>query len=375
MRPEPRQWLVLLALLAALPAAAHNRSVSYSTWTVEGTALQADLRLGRGELNRLGLDPRDPASPEAVSARVREGFAPVSADGACQPGRVHAQFAGSLVRVEARWHCPGPPIALRSAFLLDAVPGHLHLAQLRTPEGVRGPHALTAAQDRISLAADAPPRSPGFTRFLALGGEHILLGWDHLAFLVVLLLGAASLRQLAWRITGFTLGHSLTLALATLGAVRPPAVMVESFIALTIACTAAERLLAGTPLARQHAALMTGVLALAGGVMGALPPALVAAAVLLSLGAVDDARLDSLRTALFGLFHGFGFAGVLGELNAGQAVPALPLAGFNLGVELGQLLFVIPLWILMQRWPGLRSPGLAAAILALGSAAFLARIV
>jgi hypothetical protein len=376
MRAE-RLRLGLAALLCALglPAEAHNRSVSYSTWTVDGTVLQASLRLPGVELNRAGLHPQDPQMLDDLAARVRSGFTVHDGNAACAAEAASARRNGVDFIVDARWQCSGAPQWLSTRFLLDAIPGHLHLLQLRSDHGLHGPFALSAARPQIRLggaAVDLPP--PDFGRYLWLGAEHILIGWDHLAFLVVLLLGAGTLRQLAWRVTGFTAGHSITLALATLGAVRPPALMVESFIALTIACFAAERVLAGHARALWHVGALTAVLALAGWIAGALPLALAAAAVLLSLGGGINARLDSLRTALFGLFHGFGFAGVLGELNAGQDVPALPLAGFNLGVEIGQLLFVLPLWWLAQRWPAMHRPWLPALMLALGCAWFFQRI-
>lgn len=371
-----RRGLLLCALLcAALPAQAHNRSVSYSTWTVEDAVLHARVRLPGVELNRASLHPQDPRILDELAARVREGFVPSSAAGRCTDASAQARRSGADFIVEARWRCDGPPQQIETRFLLDAIAGHLHLLQMRTGDGLIGPFALSAARPRVRVGAQgAAVPEPAFSRYLWLGAEHILIGWDHLAFLVVLLLGAASLRQLAWRITGFTVGHSATLILATLGAVQPPALMVESFIALTIACFAAERVLAGQARAAGHIAALTGALALAGWMAGALPGPLAAAAVLLSLGGGLDTRLDSLRTGLFGLFHGFGFAGVLGELNAGQAVPALPLAGFNLGVELGQLLFVLPLWWFARRWPALHRPWLPALMLALGCAWFFQRI-
>ncbi|MGB1563065.1 MAG: HupE/UreJ family protein [Sinimarinibacterium flocculans] len=371
-----RRGLLLCALLcAALPAQAHNRSVSYSTWMVEDAVLHAQVRLPGVELNRASLHPQDPRILDELAARVRDGFVPSSAAGRCTDASAEARRSGADFIVEARWRCDGPPQQIEKRFLLDAIAGHLHLLQMRSGDGLIGPFALSAARPRVTVGAQgAAVPEPAFSRYLWLGTEHILIGWDHLAFLVVLLLGAASLRQLAWRITGFTVGHSATLILATLGAVQPPALMVESFIALTIACFAAERVLAGQGRAAVHIAMLTGALALVGWIAGALPLPLAAAAVLLSLGGGLDTRLDSLRTGLFGLFHGFGFAGVLGELNAGQAVPALPLAGFNLGVELGQLLFVLPLWWLARRWPALHRPWLPALMLALGCAWFFQRI-
>jgi hypothetical protein len=378
-RARRRHWpgALLCGLLCALaqPAAAHNRSVSYSTWVVDDTSLRVGVRLPGVELNRASLHPQDPQILDQLAARVRDGFIVRTESADCVAESVTARRSGPDFVIDGRWQCGAAPRALATRFLLDAIPGHLHLLQLRDDAGLHGPYALSAARSQVVLghgAAQLPP--PSFGRYLWLGTEHILIGWDHLAFLVVLLLGASTLRQLAWRVTGFTVGHSVTLILATLGAVRPPALMVESFIALTIACFAAERVFVGHARAPLQIGALTGVLAFAGWIAGALPLPLAVAAVLLSVGGGIDVRLDSLRTALFGLFHGFGFAGVLSELNAGQEVPALPLAGFNLGVEIGQLLFVLPLWWLARRWPVMRQPWLPALMLALGCGWFFQRI-
>lgn len=368
-------------LLLALPgtASAHSRSVSYADWTRsdDGRELRLELRLPLVELNRASLDPADPALAETLAQALRQGYEIRDAHGPCANDSAQAQRSGDSWLLEARWRCRGAAQQLRSQFLLDRIPGHLQLVQLHDAQGSRGPFALSASQPRLLLAemASDPAPAPSLPRYLGLGVEHILSGWDHLAFLLILVLGAASLGQLAWRVTGFTLGHSLTLVLATLGAVRPPAALIEAFIALTIACTAAERLLASQPRAAGQAALLTAVLALAGCLAGVLPWLLLPAAVLLSFGGGADPRLDSLRSALFGLFHGFGFAGLLATLSPEQTLPALPLFGFNLGVELGQLLFVLPVYWLAQRWPRWRDgPLLPAAVLALGCSWYFARL-
>lgn len=374
---SPLAALLLLALPGS--ASAHSRSVSYADWTqsADGRELRLELRLPLVELNRASLDPADPALADTLAQALRQGYEIRDANGPCANDSAQAQRSGESWLLEARWHCPGAAQQLRSQFLLDRVPGHLQLVQLHGPQGSRGPYALSAGQPRLQLAEAAaePAPPPGLGRYLGLGAEHILSGWDHLAFLLVLVLGATTLGQLAWRVTGFTLGHSLTLVLATLGAVRPPSALIEAFIALTIACTAAERLLAGQPRAATQAALLTAALALVGCLTGVLPWLLLPAAVLLSLGGGADPRLDSLRSALFGLFHGFGFAGLLATLSPGQSLPALPLFGFNLGVELGQLLFVLPVYWLAQRWPRWRDgPLLPAAVLALGCGWYFARL-
>jgi hypothetical protein len=374
---SPERWLLLLLAVHAGSALAHNRSVSYSDWRIDGQTLQAELRLPLAELNPLGLDPRDPQTPARIAQRVQTEFQPSAAGQPCTAISASGRIGGEDLRVSAQWRCAAAAERLRNGFLLDRIPGHLHLLRLQQGQDIRGPWALSAAQpeaDWTAPAAATPPQT--VAQYWLLGTEHILLGWDHLAYLLVVLLGAGTLGQLAWRISGFTLGHSLTLTLATLGLVRPQPAMVEAFIALTIACTAAERVLAGHPRAGMQAGAIAAVLGLAGWLSGTLPLALGLAAVLLtaSAAATPDTRIDSLRTALFGLFHGFGFAGVLATLTQGASIPPLPLLGFNLGVEFGQLLFVLPLWWLLARFPSLRHPLLPAALLATGTLLFLLRL-
>jgi hydrogenase/urease accessory protein HupE len=138
-------------------------------------------------------------------------------------------------------------------------------------------------------------------RYFVLGIAHILTGWDHLAFVLCLCLVARGWR-LVKLVTGFTLGHSLSLALAALGLVHLPSPPVEACIAMSIALMAREALL--PPEFRRHGAGLVFV---------------------------------------FGLLHGLGFAGALQEVGIGKAELLLGLLCFNLGVEAGQLLFVAAL--------------------------------
>ena len=140
--------------------------------------------------------------------------------------------------------------------------------------------------------------------YFTLGVEHILLGYDHLLFVLGLYLLASTLRQLAGAITAFTAAHSFTLAAAALGLVRIPSKPVEAIIALSIAFLAVEivRARSGTP----------GIAVRA--------PWIVAFA--------------------FGLLHGLGFAGALSEIGIPSGHIPVALFFFNVGVEAGQLLFV-----------------------------------
>ncbi len=160
------------------------------------------------------------------------------------------------------------------------------------------------------LRADAPaytlpavPQGRGevASSYLRLGIEHLLTGWDHLAFVLGLCLLVAGWRRLAGTITAFTFGHSLTLSAAALGFVSVPSAPVEALIALSILVLAVE-------LARpQRSAL------------GARP---------------------WLMAACFGLLHGLGFAGALAQAGLPHSEIPLALCAFNLGIEAGQLAFV-----------------------------------
>ncbi|MFC1664526.1 HupE/UreJ family protein [Pseudomonadota bacterium] len=143
------------------------------------------------------------------------------------------------------------------------------------------------------------------TTYTWLGIEHILLGVDHLLFVFALLLIVNSRRRLFWTITAFTAAHSITLAGATLGYVNVPQQPVEAIIALSILFLAME-IVHGK---RGHP------------------------------GAA--ARWPWLVAFVFGLLHGFGFAGALAEVGLPQQAIPLALVFFNIGVELGQLLFVV----------------------------------
>jgi hydrogenase/urease accessory protein HupE len=146
--------------------------------------------------------------------------------------------------------------------------------------------------------------------YLSLGFQHILEGYDHLLFLVCLLLIAGTGRRILITITGFTLAHSITLALSALGLVRVPVPPVEAAIALSILFLAVE-------IVRGDRNSLTY-------------------------------RYPIAVASSFGLLHGFGFAAVLGETGLPQTEIPTALLFFNLGVELGQIAFVLAVVALYQ---------------------------
>ncbi len=157
---------------------------------------------------------------------------------------------------------------------------------------------LSGAPAGDAAAHDAPT---GFTTWLIIGIEHIIFGPDHLLFVLGLVLLITGGRQLVWTITSFTLAHSITLAGASLGHLSLPGPPVEAVIALSIALLAVE-------LTRDRETLTH--------------------------------RKPWLVAFAFGLLHGFGFAGALGDIGLPEDDLWMPLLTFNLGVEAGQLMFV-----------------------------------
>ena len=165
---------------------------------------------------------------------------------------------------------------------------------------------LSSSQPSLQLPGEADPGGRFFETviaYLELGVEHILLGVDHLLFVLGLLLMVRGRGALLATITAFTLGHSVTLGLAVLGIVELRPAPVEAVIALSIVFLARE-------VARGRGSSS----------LASTRPWLIAAG--------------------FGLLHGFGFAGALSELGVPEGAIPLSLAAFNVGVELGQLLFV-----------------------------------
>ena len=165
-------------------------------------------------------------------------------------------------------------------------------------------YTLTSNQPEVRLYGSADDRRDvrqiAWT-YLVLGVEHILTGYDHLAFVLGLLFLVGFRRKLVWTITSFTAAHSLTLASAALGILTLQSPPVEATIALSIVLVANEALHGGPTLAR---------------------------------------RFPALLAFLFGLVHGLGFAGALQDIGLPQAHLPVALLTFNVGVEIGQLFTV-----------------------------------
>ncbi len=280
---------ILLFWLSADAAFGHELRLAYLQITETGPGDYSVFWKvpARGENLRLGLSVQFPAHCAGLTSPSNEFAA-----------NAHTQ----------RWtiHCKG---GLRGGNIEIQGLGTTSAEVLVRLENQDG----TSQSERLDAASPSLPVKPAenslqiASTYLGLGIEHILLGADHLLFVWALLMTVNGVRRLVATVTGFTIAHSITLAAASLGIIQVPSTPVEATIALSIVFVAREIL----RLRQGHASL------------AASAPWLVA--------------------FVFGLLHGFGFASALREVGLPQIHIPLALLCFNLGVEIGQLVFITTL--------------------------------
>ncbi len=303
---------VAIALAGTARLLAHDPGLSVLDIRIEQRQIVAVLSLGGADAVTVGgrdgfskltqdalqlsLDGR-PISPSATSAWSDDS------------GGLHGRMLYDRMS--------GSRLVVRSTIVTHLARGHRELLSIRAPDGVvLSERMLDAASNEAAadISAVGGDTSSSAARFLVLGIEHILTGYDHLLFLAGVLVVLRRWRDVVQTITAFTVAHSITLALATTSLLLIPGRIVEPLIAASIVYVGIENLLTDVQGSRWK----------------------------LTFG--------------FGLVHGLGFATVLRDLgigtNGGGAI-ALPLASFNAGVEIGQMA-VAALLVPVFWWLGTR---------------------
>jgi hypothetical protein len=355
-------------LLSAGAAQAHTRSESHSSWQINGAEVHLQFTVPDLEAKRLATadGPGDAALPAYLATHLRVDTKGIPCASSAGPRALAA--AAGYRRFEFLFRCNGESgIRLSDNAFFDLVATHTNFAQIRGSDGGLTEQLFTSDHATLDLDdSDGAVRlqNARFLDYLVMGIQHIFTGVDHQAFLLGLVLLSRRLRDLIFVVTGFTLGHSLTLALAVTGVIRPHAEYIDALVGLTIVLIGMENIIVNThrPL---PAALGLGVV-LAAMVVGrwsghgGLPvlvlvgSGLFAANYLMVSGNLRDAgRLRVAVTLVFGLIHGFGFASNLLEMRLPAGRLAELLLGFNLGVEIGQLTcvaIVLGIVFLLGRW-------------------------
>ena len=316
MRTSPVTAIFRSSCRPRVPSSRVNGTSRFAIWNTRSDWIRdADAAITWGELkaseaalaayafSRLSIDSVD----HGVRRSCPIGFERLLVD-------QHVDGGYAVLRFSAR--CPARPaqLAIDYSLLFDLDPDHRGLLKLQAAGGAQ---AAVFSRDRsdLALAIDQPNRWGQLRSFVSEGIWHILHGYDHILFLLTLLLPAVVLhRRGVWEprsslrealidvtkvVTGFTLAHSITLSLGVLGWINLPSRLVESAIAFTVVLGAVNNLV---PLVTQRRWLVAFV---------------------------------------FGLIHGLGFASVLRDLGLERGSLGSALFGFNIGVELGQLVIVV----------------------------------
>jgi hydrogenase/urease accessory protein HupE len=325
-----RVWLILLAVLAALPALAHDPQLSSVTVRLLGRELRASVVAPAGKADGLGKRVRLRANGQPVTLEAGQPLIDTARGTALLELRGSLLETADMVTLETRLF-PEESQSKTLAYLYED--GRL-VTEAR----------VDAAHPSATLSRLAPPVTPLQTvkQFIREGVGHIFLGFDHICFVVGLLLLGGTLKQLLKVVTGFTLAHSVTLCLAATGVWTPPGRFIEPLIALSIIAIGLDNLLSKPGERDIRAPLALG----------------------------------------FGLIHGFGFAGALADVGLPKATLGLALGAFNIGVEAGQAVIVLLLapvlaWV-STRWPEARRKVLIAGsvgVALLGAFWFAERIL
>jgi hydrogenase/urease accessory protein HupE len=357
--------LVLLVLFWCGNAAAHQVNLSTAHINIGADrVVDVDVAMKGSDVDRVaGTNVYDtqtglvrPDALAAVSAKVADYVGAHSAvlagdEHTCSPDPSTVSPDGDGVVVHTRWSCSqqSGPLRYRSTVLVDTAPDAREVVLIRS--GDKTFQDLLDASRTESALTEAPPPSTiqVIGLYLGAGIEHILIGYDHIAFLIAIVLWANRLWPVVKLVTAFTIGHSITLSLAALDIVRIPSSIIEPAIAASIVFVAAENFFS------------------------------------------HDVQKRWRDTFAFGLVHGFGFASALQEFGIPKSALIPALASFNVGVEVGQIAIVsavIPLLIAFDHLAGSRvgsrhAPArpaiaiyaLSAVIVMLGSYWFLARTV
>jgi hydrogenase/urease accessory protein HupE len=319
MRRTIQCALLAVALLWAEPAAAHPAPFSYLDLHIDGNGVAGTLVVhDLDAAHDLGVADADTLLDPATAARVRDALVALLTPrlSLTLDGLPAAISWGAIDVVPDRQ-------SLRLAFTVaGGRPGHIGIRAYLFPYDPIHQTFINIYEEsalKLQLILDADHRDADYysgstqgrwavvRTFVVSGVEHILIGPDHILFLIGLLLLGGTLSRLAVIVTSFTIGHSVTLSLAALDILSPSARFIEPLIALTIVVVGADNLL-----------VLRG-----------------------TKGDVTQAPdIRAWLAVAFGLIHGFGFAYVLKEFGLPQAALGWSLFAFNLGVEIGQLLIV-----------------------------------
>lgn len=347
--------LIILLFTFSLDVFSHQRSESYSKWSVEedenDTLVNVAFTIRLSNLNKLE-SPLVGEWEDRISAYIISSF---TTDSDClQEGkhRVMTSRADDIFRVSWTLSCNQILEEIKTNVFFDRDPTHSHIARYIYDSNLSTEKLFTTQTKTWNLkdiySSKESSVNSSFKEYVLLGIKHISTGYDHLAFLFGLLLLNQRLKRLVLAITGFTLGHSLTLSLAVLDLVRPVNSFIEALIGFSIALLGLEFLIRHSKSNSTYVKnisyflflffLLYFIFSEGSNSLGLLGLFVFSFCYLMLVSKNLSSFFSLFIASIFGLIHGFGFGGFLFEVGFSEDNILKTLFGFNLGVEIGQLM-------------------------------------
>ena len=369
------KFLTFIFFVSIFPSNAHYFSESHSKWNIDGVKVEGVFNVFEIEATRTLQLPEiqkylyeeNLGESEAFVKYLEQRIKVISGNKSCEqlkPMQLIESEEGSI-NVSMKFQCEQKDaiLIINNAFF-DIIPSHIHIARVYEEDSIILEKALFYNDQTINLETknDKELNSnflSSIFNFIKIGIDHILSGYDHLLFIAGLVLLISSIRKLFIVITGFTIGHSITLIFSTLGYTVPNMMLIESLIGFTIFFLGLEYYLQKTKKFKEIFFILSTLLILLL-VLSLVKTILISyltmlGVIMFSIGYFglyvslkDKNILIYIVTVLFGLIHGYGFGSFLLRTEIENYNLIYGLLGFNIGVELGQIIFVLLLMTILK---------------------------
>jgi hypothetical protein len=341
-------------------AFAHTRSVSYSSWLMTNDEIVMTFSAPAREVTKLKeYKTLYPDLSASLNKHLLDCII-LNPEGSLVKSKSLITEQGTIAIEQTYKIKANSLLAIEINAFYEVSSNHTHYATHKTTDGKNRSIILNQNNRSFEVIPNSHNlKDESFQAvllgYINLGFTHILSGFDHLVFLLVLLLLCRSLKELIFTATGFTIGHSLTLFLAASNLLIPNIKIIESLIGLTIVIAAIEAI--RLPIIELKRVRMLSIwLFVSIFLISFFTSYINNSLLIIGMGVltisylrlIEDENASSkyrpLLATIFGIIHGFGFANILNEIGIIKANFLLALFGFNIGVELGQILVLSVLW-------------------------------
>jgi hypothetical protein len=365
-----RKFIFLLLVLFSFTKASHAHyfSESYSNWSIIDNEVSATFTILKLEATRvLQIDnfqelgkENELSEGEVFLEYFKSRISVLNSGNQCSLKKQATLVDGKKEyhTIEFMYLCDSTDsIKIVNNVLFDIAQSHVHLSRIKKDNKIFEKALFYNDQTILLDKIDQDEEESFFSNlssFIYSGIIHILTGLDHLIFLIGLFILVNSFKHLLLVITGFTIGHSITLALVALDIVMPNTLMIEALIGFTIIFISAEYMIKDSKLSNRIVSVLVSILVLIGlsSLVLEIPISLITsfALILITIGYFGIIKsiknygmLRIIITSLFGLIHGFGFGVFLFNSEFSQSNVLSALFGFNIGVEIGQIILLLVL--------------------------------